>query len=70
MVERGLNPPVAAELDDLALPALVDAWGAQVRPHAEFDPRREFDMETFDNAMADVRGHAGERAAEIRAQLQ
>ncbi|HUQ05847.1 MAG TPA: CotH kinase family protein [Kofleriaceae bacterium] len=57
----------ADRIDALGLPALVDTWGAQVRPHVMTDPKKEVDMDRFEEALADVRAHAEARAAELRA---
>jgi spore coat protein H len=57
----------ADRIEALDLPALVDTWGAQVRPHVMADPKKEVDMDRFDETLADVRAHAEARAAELRA---
>jgi len=59
----------ADRLDTLDLPALVDRWGAQVRPLVEDDPKREIDVATFEANLTNVRERAVARAAELRAAL-
>ncbi len=57
----------ADRLEALDLPALVDTWGAQVRPLVEADPKKEVDLDTFDATLAAVRARAVARPAELRA---
>jgi spore coat protein CotH len=59
----------ADQLDALDLPALVERWGAQVRPMVEADPMREFDLDTFENNLGAVRDRVTARPAELRAAL-
>lgn len=57
----------ADRLDALDLPAVVDAWGAQLRPLVDADPKKEVDLEAFERALAEVRARAVARPAELRA---
>lgn len=57
----------ADRIEALGLPALVDEWGAQARPHVMVDPKKEVDMDRFDEVLAEVRAHAVSRPAELRA---
>lgn len=57
----------ADRIEALDLPSLVDTWGAQARPHVMADPKKEVDLERFDEVLAEVRAHAVSRAAELRA---
>ncbi len=57
----------ADRLDALDLPALVDAWGAQVRPLVAADPMKEVDLDTFEATLAAVRARAAARPGELRA---
>lgn len=58
----------ADRLDALDLPALVDAWGAQVRPYVDADPMKEVDLNTFDDTLAEVRARVVARPGELRAE--
>ncbi len=57
----------ADHLESLNLPALVDAWGDQVRPLVAADPRKEVDLDRFEETLAEVRARAVARPAELRA---
>lgn len=57
----------ADRMEALDLPALVDTWGAQARPHVMADPKKEVDMDRFEATLAEVRAHAVARVAELRA---
>lgn len=61
---------VADQLDAMDPAALVDRWGAQVRPLVEADPMKEIDLATFDATLAEVRARAVARAAELRAAVE
>lgn len=63
---------LAAVADRLAatdLTGLVDAWAAQARPWVAMDPRKEVDLQGFEDTVATVREVAAGRVADLRAQL-
>jgi hypothetical protein len=57
----------ADAIEALGLPALVDRWGDQVRPHVMADPKKEVDLSRFELKLGEVREHAVARAGELRA---
>lgn len=57
----------ADRLEALDLPGLVDHWADQVRPHVMADPKKEVDMDRFEEVLGDVRAHAVARPGELRA---